>query len=119
MQKTAHNIRIAIYRKPTCTDTIIPYSSNHPTQHKYAVHYTHSSYIRKNIIGKKKSSINPIQQFLPNPTMENSKIQTKPDKKITNINIHTKKGYIYLYWRGNYNLTKIFQHRYKDSISHK
>jgi len=36
IQKTAHNIRIAIYRKPTFTDTIIPYSSNHPTQHKYA-----------------------------------------------------------------------------------
>jgi len=36
IQKTAHNIRIAIYRKPTFTDTIIPYSSSHPTQHKYA-----------------------------------------------------------------------------------
>ena len=28
--------RIAVYRKPTFTDTIIPYTSNHPTQHKYA-----------------------------------------------------------------------------------
>ena len=26
----------AIYRKPTFTDTIIPFNSNHPTQHKYA-----------------------------------------------------------------------------------
>ena len=25
----------SIYRKPTFTDTIIPYTSNHPTQHKY------------------------------------------------------------------------------------
>jgi hypothetical protein len=25
-----------IHRKPTFTDTLIPYSSNHPTQHKYA-----------------------------------------------------------------------------------
>ena len=24
--------RIAVYRKPTCTDTIIPYNSNHPTK---------------------------------------------------------------------------------------
>ena len=28
--------RIAVYRKPTFTDTIIPYTLNHPTQHKYA-----------------------------------------------------------------------------------
>jgi hypothetical protein len=28
--------RTSIYRKPTFTDTIIPYASNHPTQHKYA-----------------------------------------------------------------------------------
>jgi hypothetical protein len=26
----------SIYRKPTYTDTIIPYSTNHPAQHKYA-----------------------------------------------------------------------------------
>jgi hypothetical protein len=30
------NIRISIYRKPTSTDTIIPFNSNHPAQHKYA-----------------------------------------------------------------------------------
>jgi len=36
IQKTAHNIRIAITEKPTFTDTIITYSANHPTQHKYA-----------------------------------------------------------------------------------
>jgi len=28
--------RTSIYRKPTFMDTIIPYTSNHPTQHKYA-----------------------------------------------------------------------------------
>jgi hypothetical protein len=92
IQKTSHSIRITIYRKPAFTYTIIPYSSNHSTQHKYAVHYTHASYIRKNIIGGKKSSINPIQHFLPNPTTENSKIQTKPDKKLTNRNTRTKNG---------------------------
>jgi len=31
-ERTAHNMRIAIYRKPTFTDTVIPYSSSHPTQ---------------------------------------------------------------------------------------
>jgi len=36
IQKTPTNWKTAIYRKPTFTDTIIPYTSNHPTQHKYA-----------------------------------------------------------------------------------
>lgn len=34
--KTEHNIQISTCRKPTFTDTIIPYTFNHPTQHKYA-----------------------------------------------------------------------------------
>jgi len=36
IQNTPTNWKTAIYRKPTFTDTIIPYMSNHPTQHKYA-----------------------------------------------------------------------------------
>jgi len=36
IQKTPHNLRTSIYRKPTFTDSIIPYTSTHPTQHKYA-----------------------------------------------------------------------------------
>jgi hypothetical protein len=30
------SLTTSIYRKPTFTDTIIPYTSNHPPQHKYA-----------------------------------------------------------------------------------
>jgi hypothetical protein len=36
IHKTPTNWVTSIHRKPTFTDTIIPYSSNHPTQHKYA-----------------------------------------------------------------------------------
>jgi hypothetical protein len=36
IQRTATCWKTSIYRKQTFTDTIIPYSSNHPTQHKYA-----------------------------------------------------------------------------------
>jgi hypothetical protein len=36
IHRTPTNWVTSIYRKPTFTDTIIPYSSNHPTQHKYA-----------------------------------------------------------------------------------
>jgi hypothetical protein len=31
----AQDVRILIFRKPTFTDTIILYTSNHPLQHKY------------------------------------------------------------------------------------
>ena len=36
IHRTPTNLRTAIYRKPTFTDTIIPFTSNHPTHHKYA-----------------------------------------------------------------------------------
>jgi len=36
IHRTPTNWKISIYRKPSFTDTIIPYSSNHPAQHKYA-----------------------------------------------------------------------------------
>jgi hypothetical protein len=36
IHRTQDSIKISIYRKPTFTDTIIPYTSNHPPQHKYA-----------------------------------------------------------------------------------
>jgi hypothetical protein len=35
IHKTPSKINISVYRKPTFTDTIIPYTSNHPTQHKF------------------------------------------------------------------------------------
>jgi len=34
--RTPTNWKISIYRKPSFTDTVIPYSSNHPAQDKYA-----------------------------------------------------------------------------------
>jgi len=36
IHRTPTNLRTAIYRKPTFTDTIITFTSNHPTHHKYA-----------------------------------------------------------------------------------
>jgi len=41
--RTSTGLRTAIFRKPTLTDTIIPFTSNHPMQHKYAtVRYLYS-----------------------------------------------------------------------------
>jgi len=36
IHRTPTNMRTAIFRKPTFTDTIIPFTSNHPTHHNYA-----------------------------------------------------------------------------------
>jgi len=36
MHRTPTGIKTSIYRKPTFTDTIIPYTSNYPSQHKHA-----------------------------------------------------------------------------------
>jgi hypothetical protein len=35
IHRTPINIRTSIYRKPTFTDIITPYTSHHPTHHKY------------------------------------------------------------------------------------
>jgi len=36
IHKTPAGIQFSIFRKPTFTDTLIPYTSNHPPQHKYS-----------------------------------------------------------------------------------
>jgi len=36
INRTPTNLNAAILRKPTFTDTIVPFKSSHPTQHKYA-----------------------------------------------------------------------------------
>jgi hypothetical protein len=36
IHKTPTSLKVAVYRKPTFTDIIIPYTSNHPVHHKYA-----------------------------------------------------------------------------------
>jgi hypothetical protein len=36
IHRTPSSWKTVIYRKPIYTDTIIPYTSNHPSQHKYA-----------------------------------------------------------------------------------
>jgi hypothetical protein len=35
IRKTPSNVKVSVYREPTFTDSIIPYTSNHPSQHKY------------------------------------------------------------------------------------
>jgi hypothetical protein len=36
IHRSPNSMGTSVYRNPTFTDTIIPYTSNHPTQHNYA-----------------------------------------------------------------------------------
>jgi len=38
IHRNSNNIDISIYRKPTCTDTTIQFSSNYPNEHKIAAY---------------------------------------------------------------------------------
>ena len=73
INRTPHNTRTAIHRKPTFTDTIIPYSSNHPPQHNlrqsdtYTTDYTHTSYNKK-ITTRKKTQFTTSYITTPSPS---------------------------------------------------
>ena len=82
IQKTPHNLRTSIYRKPTFTDSIIPYTSNHPTQHKYtAVKYL---YHRLNSYGLQeqeyKQELNVIHNILHISTHTTDTLPQQDDK---------------------------------------
>jgi hypothetical protein len=42
IHKTPTNVNNSIYRKPTFTNTLIPYTSNHHAHHKYVISFLHN-----------------------------------------------------------------------------
>jgi hypothetical protein len=92
IHKTPNNWEFGIYRNPTFTDTIIPYDSNHPHQHKYATtRFLHNRLHTYNILGDHlKTETSTITNILQNngfPTQP-PKLHPKPTKEIT-TNSHT------------------------------
>jgi hypothetical protein len=78
IHRNASNWNISIYRKPTYTDTLIPYSSNHPVQHKFAaVRFLHN---RLNTYGLSTDAYElekqTIQNILTNNSFPNGLINT-------------------------------------------
>jgi len=87
IHETPMNIKISIYRKPTFTYTIIPYTSKHPTQHKhlavkflyshieaYELHpaeYQHEENIIHNVLHNNSFPILPRKPY-PNHSRRNS-----------------------------------------------
>ena len=93
IQRTPTCWKTSIYRKPTCTDTIIPFSSNHPTQHKYAAirflyNRLNTYNLQENKYKTEENTIHKIMQnhdFLIHPYHPPCPRQTTvtPDKRMT------------------------------------
>ena len=100
MCRTPTSLRTAIFRKPTFTDTIIPFTSNHPTQHKYAtIRYLYNRLDSYNLQQKEyQQEQNIIHNILHNNSfpIKPYKPQTpNPDKQ---INTHTwQKWALFIY----------------------
>jgi hypothetical protein len=98
------NWEISIYRKPTFTDSIIPYTSNHPSQHKYAA--VRFLYNRLNSYGlhdrpqdgREHNPQHPTKQLLPHPKTQyppssHTQLHTR---RATHRHPATKMDHIYL-----------------------
>jgi hypothetical protein len=65
--RSPYSVNVGIYRKPTFTDSIIPFTSNHPIQHKYAaIKFLHTRLNSYSLLGteytKEKDIIQNITQ---------------------------------------------------------
>jgi len=69
--------KMSIYRMPTFTDTIIPYTSNHPTQHKFAA--IRFLYNRLNTYNLLTEDYKQEEQIIHN-ILENNSFPIRPQK---------------------------------------
>jgi len=88
ISRTPTGLRTAIFRKPTFKDTIIPFTSNHPMQHKYAtVRYLYNRIDSYNLQQRQyQQELNTIHNILHNtafPINPHKPPNLNPDKQIT------------------------------------
>jgi hypothetical protein len=113
--KNLTGLKTAIYRKPTFTDTIIPYTSNHPSQHTYAaIQYLynrlHTYDLEKE---ERKRELNTIHNILHNNSfplkyqkpITHTLTQTKPTQNLK----HKWATFTYIGKETTY-ITNIFKH---------
>ena len=99
IHRTPSNWKIAIYRKPTFTDTIvIPYTSNHPSQHKHAaVKFLYNRLHTYDLqLDEFLPEENTIQNILYNNSFPTQPHHPKPQKQRLHTHTNTKMGHIYL-----------------------
>ena len=85
IHRTPTDWKMSIYRKPTFTDTIVPYTSNHPTQHKFAA--IRFLYNRLNTYDLPTGEYERKEQIIHNILENNSspvRLQKPPSLKLRN-----------------------------------
>jgi hypothetical protein len=113
VMKTPTIFKTAIYRKPTFTDTIIPYNSNHPAHHKYAAirflfrrlnsydlqhkEYEHELNIIHSILHNNGFPLKPHKPHPPRQTRQDDTLPPKKWAKHIHANKINKKFGIHLY----------------------
>lgn len=131
--KNDNKLEFSIYRKPTQTDHLIPFHSNHPLQHKLAafncyinrllnIPLSKENYIREVNILKQLAYNNGYDpKIIPN-LIEKTKYKKLKKQVFPNLNIDNQK-YIsvpFIHNSLNKNITKIFQKFYDNvRISYK
>jgi hypothetical protein len=80
------SIKISNYRKPTFTDTTIPYTSNHPPQHKYAA--VRFLYNRLNPYQLHRDEYEQEDNIIQN-ILHNNSFPIRPQKSSTHRHKHT------------------------------
>jgi len=93
IQKTPNNLKTFIHRKPTFRDTIIPYTSNHPTQHKYtAVKFLYNRLNAYNLQEQEyKQELSVIQNILHNNSFPITPQKQQPNNKKRQHSTQTSK----------------------------
>jgi len=134
INRTPTNLNAAIFRKPTFTDTIIPFTSSHSTQHKYAtVRYLYNNLntynlnqqehqqelnIIPNILHNNSFPIKPHKHPTPNRDKQKSTNTTKKWASFTYICKET--SYITnIFKRTNLKITFRTTHTLANLLSHK
>jgi hypothetical protein len=115
---------IEIYRKPTYTDTIIPYSSCHPTQQKLAALRYFSNRLNSYPLEQEEKEKSTIQSTAQNngfPPHITNKLINKPPPHTINTTIKTKnnnkRGATLTYFdKETYHISKIFKNSHTNSI---
>ena len=104
IHRTSSGWKTAVYRKPTSTDTIIPYTSKHPPQQKYAA--IRFLYNRLNTYNLQPTAYlqeeNTIHNILYNngfPIKPHKLHQPKPQKQRQNTHMQTYKWITFTYTR--------------------
>jgi hypothetical protein len=112
IHRTPTNKRTTIFRKPTFTDTIIPFTSNNPTRHKYVTIYLYNRLNTYNLQQEEYiQEQNIIHSILHNSSFPiRPHIPPEPKPSTTNNTPHyAEMGQFQLHGQGNHIHYKHFQ----------